>query len=58
MRTSGGRGGEGWIMAIPIIALLVVSSMSAGGLDAMLVMLERTIRETLASVGVFIRNLF
>lgn len=58
MRTSGGRGHEGWIMAIPLIALLAVSSLSTGGIDGALFALEDTLRHTAASVAQFISQLF
>lgn len=58
MRTSGGRGAEGWIMAIPILALIVASSMSLGGADGMILMLESTVRTTVTSVVEFIARLF
>ena len=58
MRTSGGRGAEGWITAIPILALMVAASMSLGGPDAMLRMLDDTIRTTIASVADLVRGLF
>lgn len=56
MRTSGGKGAEGWIMAIPIIALIVAGSMSNGGIDRVLIALEGSIREALTSVVNFIRS--
>lgn len=46
MRTSGGRGADAWMLAIPVIALLIAGSMSAGGFDAMLLHLESAIRHT------------
>ena len=49
MRTSGGRGADAWMLAIPVFALLVAGSMSAGGLDAMLLQLESAIRHTLSA---------
>ena len=58
MRTSGGAGAEGWIMAIPILALIVAASMSAGGYDAMLIGLEGAIRQTVTAVIDFIGGLF
>ena len=57
MRTSGGRGAEGWIMAIPMVALIVAGSMASGGLDAVLVVVEGAIRETLSSVVQFFKSL-
>ncbi len=56
MRTSGGRGAEGWIMAIPMFALIVAGSMATGGIDAVLVTLEGTIREALTSIVNFVRS--
>ena len=58
MRTSGGRGAEGWIMGIPIFALIVASTMSAGGVDGMLIMLEAVIRTTITSAVDFVSALF
>ena len=58
MRTSGGRGADGWIMAIPIFALIVASTMSAGGIDGMLIVLEGIVRTTITSVVDFVRALF
>ena len=58
MRTSGGRGAEGWIMGIPIFALIVASTMSAGGVDGMLIMLEAVIRTTITSVVDVVSALF
>jgi hypothetical protein len=50
MRTSGGRGAEGWILAIPVVALIVVAALTEGGVDGMFVTLDRLIRTTIASV--------
>lgn len=58
MRTSGGRGAEGWIVVIPILALIVASSTSLGGPDAMLRMLDDTIRTTIGSIADLVRGLF
>ena len=41
MRTSGARGAEGWILAIPLAAMFVAATMSNGGAHAMLLLLER-----------------
>ena len=57
MRTSGGRGAEGWIMAIPMLALIVAGSMASGGVDSVLILLEGVIRQTLTSVVDFIKSL-
>ena len=58
MRTSGGRGAEGWILAIPVVALIVATAMGGGGPQEMLVSLEGTIREAVTSVTDFISRLF
>ena len=58
MRTSGGRGADAWMLAIPLIALLVAGSMSAGGFDAMLLHLESAIRHTLNAGVNFVTQLF
>ena len=58
MRTSGGRGNEVWIVVMPLIALIVVASLSAGGIDGALAALERALRHTLTSVGQFVSRLF
>lgn len=58
MRTSGGRGAEGWIMAIPIVALIIAASASNGGANGMLLMLENTFRRTVTGVLEFVAQLF
>lgn len=58
MRTSGGRGAEGWIMAIPIVALLVAATVSNGGMSGMLLMVETAVRETVTGVLDFLGQLF
>ena len=58
MRTYGGRGAEGWMVAIPIIALLVVSTMSSNGIDAMLSLLDGTVRSFVASIVELVGGLF
>ena len=58
MRTSGGRGAEGWIMAIPILALIVASTVSNGGVTGMLIMLEGAVRTTITAVVDFVSALF
>jgi hypothetical protein len=57
MRTSGGRGNDGWIMAIPILALIVAVTMSNGGVGGMLLMLEGLVRTTITSVVDFVSAL-
>lgn len=47
MRTSGGRGADAWLIVIPVLAILVAGSFSAGGLDAALLTLNNAIRDTL-----------
>ena len=58
MRASGGRGADAWMLAIPVVALLVAGSMSAGGLNAVLLTLESTIRHTFNAGVAFITKLF
>jgi uncharacterized membrane protein YraQ (UPF0718 family) len=58
MRTSGARGAEGWILAIPLAAMFVAATMSNGGAHAMLLLLESTVRETLGAVVSFFGQLF
>ena len=58
MRTSGARGAEGWILAIPLAAMFVAATMSNGGAHAMLLFLESTVRETLGAVVSFFGQLF
>jgi hypothetical protein len=58
MRTSGGRGAEAWMIVVPILALVVASSMSAGGVDAMLLTLNSAVRHTVTGVVDVIRGLF
>ena len=58
MRTSGGRGAESWIMAIPIVALLVAATASNGGVHGMILMLETAVRETVTGVLDFLGQLF
>ncbi|HXW05676.1 MAG TPA: hypothetical protein VD833_10625 [Vicinamibacterales bacterium] len=57
MRTSGGRGAEGWIMAFPVVALIVAASLRGDGFGMMLVGLERTIRELSTAVLNFLGGL-
>ena len=56
MRTSGGRGFEGWIMAIPLIALVVAASLANGGVDGLLYGIDSTVRQVLAAVVDFVRD--
>ena len=58
MRTSGGRGADAWIIVVPIVALLVASTMSAGGPDAMLLTLDSAVRHTVTGVVDLIKGLF
>ena len=58
MRTSGGRGNEGWIVAIPIVGLIVAAMMSTDGVDGMLIVLEGVVRTAMTSVGDLVRALF
>ena len=58
MRTSGGRGAEGGIMAIPIAALIIAASASNGGADGMLLMLESAVRSTMTNAMAFLAQWF
>lgn len=58
MRTSGGRGADAWMLAIPVIALLVAGSLSEGGVDAVLLRLESIIRHTLSAGAGLVTRLF
>jgi len=58
MRASGGRGADAWMLAVPVVALLVAASMSSGGLNAALLTLDSTIRHTLNAGLAFITKLF
>jgi hypothetical protein len=49
MRTSGAGGSEGWIIVIPIAALVVAASAAAGGPEALLTSLEGTVRDLVRS---------
>jgi hypothetical protein len=57
MRTSGARGLEGWMLAIPLAAMFAAATMSNGGAHAMLILLESTIRETFGAVWHFFAQL-
>jgi hypothetical protein len=58
MRASGGRGADAWMFAIPVLALVVAGSMSEGGLNAVLLTLESTIRHTFNAGLAFVTKLF
>jgi hypothetical protein len=58
MRTSGGRGAEGWIVVIPIAALTIAMAMTNGGAHETVLMLERMVRNTFADVVQFVQRLF
>jgi hypothetical protein len=58
MRASGGRGADAWMLAIPVVALLVAGSMSAGGLNAAVLTLESAVRHTFNAGLAFITKLF
>jgi hypothetical protein len=57
MRTSGERGTERWIVAIPILALIVVSAMSTGRIDSLLVLIGDFVRSLSTAVVDFARTL-
>jgi hypothetical protein len=46
------------MIGIPIAALLLATSMSAGGPEAMLTMLESVVRGTFTTAMEFVRGLF
>ena len=46
------------MLAIPVIALVVAASTSAGGLNAVLLTLESTIRHTFSAGLAFVTKLF
>jgi hypothetical protein len=45
------------MIGIPIAALLIATSMSAGGPEAMLLMLEGIVRQTFTAAAEFVRAL-
>jgi len=53
MRTNADRGADTWILAIPLVALLVVSTMSSDGLS----LLEDTLRNAVTSLVEFVSEL-
>lgn len=58
MRTSGSARSDLWMMAIPLLALLVFTSFANGGLDSMLSSLDSILRGAFRSVADFISSLF
>jgi hypothetical protein len=58
MRTSGGRGAEGWIIVIPLAALTIAMAMTNGGAHETVLMLERMVRDTFTDVVQFVQRLF
>jgi len=46
------------MLTIPVVALMVAASMSSGGLNALLLTLESTIRHTFNAGLTFITQLF
>ena len=58
MRTSGEGGSEGWIMAIPIAALVIAASAAAGGPEALLTSLEGTVRSLVGSAVDLVSSAF
>ena len=57
MRTSGGRGHEGWIIAVPVIALLAATSRANGGVDGLLSGIDGAVRQILAVMMDFVDGL-
>ena len=58
MRTSGRSGAEGWMVVIPVLALMVALSMSNDGPRQILTAAERTIRETVTTAANWILAFF
>ena len=58
MRTSGGRGFEGWIMAVPLVALLVAASLTSGGVDGLLSGLDGALRQIWSATTDLVRSVF
>ena len=58
MRTSGGRGHEGWLIAISLSGLLVAASFVNGGVDGLLRAFDGAVRQVVAAVVGFVRNVF
>jgi len=56
MRMSGGRGADVWMLAIPLVALAVAASMSAGGLNAAIVQVESAIRHAFTAAFTWVAN--
>jgi hypothetical protein len=56
MRTSGGRGLEGWIMAIPIAGLITAMAMNRGGVHEAVLAVERVIHEMLSSTMAYVAH--
>ena len=58
MLISGGRAHEGWLIAISLIGLLVAASLASGGLDGLLYGVDGAVRQVVAAVVGFVRNVF
>jgi hypothetical protein len=58
MRMSGGRGADAWMILIPVLALAVAGTMSNGGLEGVVLMLEHVIRNTVTAGLEFVQGLF
>ena len=58
MRTSGGRGADAWLLAIPVVALLVAGSMAEGGFASVLLTLNNAIRDVAMASLELVRKLF
>lgn len=58
MRTSGGRGAEGWMLAVPLLAVTIAGIMSGGGPHEALMTAERTIRDLLTAMIDWVRGVF
>jgi len=58
MRTSGGRGHESWLIAISLGGLLVAASLASGGVDGLLQVVDDAVRQLVAAVVGFARDVF
>jgi hypothetical protein len=57
MRTSGSARSDHWIMAIPLLALLVFMSSANGGVDGVLLSLDTMLRGLFRAVADLISSL-
>jgi len=58
MRTSGGGGSDGWMMFIPLLALVVFSAYATGGGHALLLTLDDIVRTVVQSTVNLVSSVF